>query len=52
MNKGLTITGAVFLLLSLIGVVVGGAMTSNSISSLEDMEGLEEPWNSYTIFGT
>ena len=45
MNKGLTITGAVFLLLSLIGVVVGGAMASNSVASMENMEDLEDPWN-------
>ena len=45
MNKGLTITGAVFLILSLLGVVVGGAMASNSVASMEDMEGLEDPWN-------
>jgi len=45
MNKGLTITGAVFLILSLLGVVVGGAMASNSVASLEDMDELEDPWN-------
>ncbi len=45
MNKGLTITGAVFLVLSLLGVVVGGAMASNSVASLEDMDELEDPWN-------
>ena len=45
MNKGLTIAGAVGLLLSLIGVVAGGAMASNSVASLEDMEDLEYPWN-------
>ena len=45
MNKGLTIAGAVVLLLSLIGVVVGGAMASNSVASLENMEDLEDPWN-------
>ncbi|MBD39388.1 MAG: hypothetical protein CMB11_03260 [Euryarchaeota archaeon] len=45
MNKGLTITGAVFLILSLLGVVVGGAMASNSVASMEDMEGSEDFWN-------
>jgi len=45
MNKGLTIAGAVVLLLSLIGVVVGGAMASNSVASMENMDELEDPWN-------
>ena len=45
MNKGLTIAGAVVLLLSLIGVVVGGAMASNSVASMENLDDLEDPWN-------
>ena len=45
MNKGLTIAGAVVLLLSLIGVVVGGAMASNSVATMENMDELEDPWN-------
>ena len=45
MNKGLAIAGGVFLLLSLVGVVVGGAIASNSVVSMEDMGGLENPWN-------
>ena len=45
MNKGLTIAGAVCLVLSLLGVVVGGAMASNAGASLADMEELEDPWN-------
>ncbi|HII19576.1 MAG TPA: hypothetical protein HA311_09475, partial [Candidatus Poseidoniaceae archaeon] len=45
MNKGLTVTGGVILVLSLLGVVVGGAITSNGAQSLEDLEEFEDPWN-------
>ncbi|DAC37399.1 MAG TPA: hypothetical protein HA286_01785 [Candidatus Poseidoniaceae archaeon] len=45
MNKGLTITGGIILVLSLLGVVVGGAITSSGAQSLEDLEELEDAWN-------